>query len=361
MSDRSGKPDRARLLKDATQPESPREEAPRPRHPISSPPIDSSETNRLGEVTDRSGPTDDDTRKLAQTIRGLIQSLPRRQIGSAQGILESAADAIVGAVAPTFEEQSPVDRRAEAEDGGREDDSISPVSGSSRLPAPGGHVGTTALSDSGALQRREEIVSASLIAPLLGGACREPDGNPTANRWPDPGGVAIASPAFSDDRAGCIDSREARATESTPPPLMDSSSAVPAAVAVAGNVDFHADLGRRIYRPDHAVNDPTMYGVGSSVGTLPEMVAIGPIGPTGRLDEGFDRASGESVPSMSLAELAGADSAGGPRGAASAREEGAIGVDLSPTNALLGQILDELRRHQQPAQIASGRSVYPER
>ena len=64
---------------------------------------------------------------------------------------------------------------------------------------------------------------------------------------------------------------------------------------------------------------------------------------------------------MSSVELPDADSTGGRRGATSTKDDGSTGVDLSPTNALLGQILDELRRQQQLARIVSGRSVYPER
>ncbi|HEY2158434.1 MAG TPA: hypothetical protein VGH33_22580, partial [Isosphaeraceae bacterium] len=59
--------------------------------------------------------------------------------------------------------------------------------------------------------------------------------------------------------------------------------------------------------------------------------------------------------------LTGGDPLGSRPGAVSPADEGSAGVDLSPTNALLGQILDELRRHQQSAPIASGRLVYPER
>jgi hypothetical protein len=45
----------------------------------------------------------------------------------------------------------------------------------------------------------------------------------------------------------------------------------------------------------------------------------------------------------------------------SVSDEGQAGVDLSATNALLGQILDELRRRTWSAPIASTRAVYPER
>jgi hypothetical protein len=59
--------------------------------------------------------------------------------------------------------------------------------------------------------------------------------------------------------------------------------------------------------------------------------------------------------------LAGSDFIESHSGAISPSNEASAGLDLNPTNALLGQILDELRRHQQSAPLASGRSVYPER
>ena len=181
MNNRPRKPDRAGFFTEAAPTESLREEAPGPHHTISPPPIDSSEADRPAEVTDLPGPTEDETKKLARTIRELIQSLPRRQINSARGIIESAAHAIAGAIAPTFEDQSPVARRIDAEDGFREGESNSLLQGSSGPSAPGEYGGTTVLPDPGASERREEVASIPSVVPLLGDAYGDPDGNPTAN------------------------------------------------------------------------------------------------------------------------------------------------------------------------------------
>jgi hypothetical protein len=148
--------------------------------------------------------------------------------------------------------------------------------------------------------------------------------------------------------------------QETHPVAPESSTAGVATVTVAAGVDGRADLASWGSRRDRAVAGPMIQGVGPAVGTSPEMVAVGPVGPVARLAEGLDGTSAVPAPASSWDGTTGGDPFSG-RGAVSPGDKGPSGVDMSPTNALLGQIFDELRRHNQSAPIASGRSVYPER
>jgi hypothetical protein len=126
--------------------------------------------------------------------------------------------------------------------------------------------------------------------------------------------------------------------------------------AVPLSVGFAPDAGPRPSGPssDQAPPEWAVTDRGSRAEPSEATVAVGPVGPAGSLEESFDR---PPSPSLIWDEPLSGDRPGSqaPSG------EGLSGVDLRPTNELLGQILDELRRLHQPAPIASGRSVYPER
>jgi hypothetical protein len=57
----------------------------------------------------------------------------------------------------------------------------------------------------------------------------------------------------------------------------------------------------------------------------------------------------------------GGDSFSSHDGVGAGPDDSRSGGDMSRTNTLLEQILDELRRHEQPSYVQSGRSVDPER
>ncbi len=360
MFDRPRMLNRGSLFSGVVLPDSHHEATSGRRHAVSPPTNDSFEVNRSPEPTDRLGPDDDDANGLGQTLRDLIESLPRGAVESARRTVESTPDAIVGPVTLTFDDQSAVERRVESEDGAREGDSNSPVSGRYGLPAKGGLEDAPARSESGGTDHREEIAALSSITVLHpiahGGLAGAAIANPT-----DLGEGPIVRPAFSVDRVGGVESPGAWAAEPTHPPVADTSSKGLAAAAIAGNLELHTDLGRWTTRPDRAATEPTMRGVASIIRMPPETVAVGPVGLATRHDVGIDRTSGESGSATTWSGLAGGDLLGSRPGAVSPADEGSAGVDLSSTNALLGQILDELRRHQQSALTTSGRLVYPER
>jgi hypothetical protein len=357
MIDRSRKPDRSGRSSGAVAPGSSRESRSDPHSPVGPPKIDSSESDRSSESTDRVGSTsDDEANGFARTLLDLIQSLPRRPVESARGIIGSTSDAIIGPVTPVFEEQFSVGRRVEGEDSVREGDF--PISSSLGPPAP---VGDEAASGgTGGADRREEIAPLPLSAMLCGSAHEEPAETLIANRR-EPNEGSFTDPALSADRVSGVESSGARAVKPTHSPVADTSSDILAAAAIAGNVELHTGPDPWTSCRDGVASELTMRGAASSVRMPPETVAVGPVGPVAGHDEVFGRTTAESSFATSWSESSGADLLSSRPGAASPADEGSAGVDLNPTNALLGQILDELRRHHQSAPLASGRSVYPER
>jgi hypothetical protein len=361
MIDRFRKPDRSGHFSGTVLPDSPREATSGPRHSVSPPTIDSPEADRPRDSTDRLGPTgDDEANGLARTLRDLVQSLPRHPVDSVQGAIESAPDSIIGPVTPTFEDQFSVERWVESEDGVRKIELNSSVSGRIGSSAPSDHENAPARSDSGRSDRREEIAALSSITTPYERVYGDPAGTPIGNRL-EPGKLPIAGSGLSADRVRSVESPGIRAAELAHSPVADISSNNLAAATGVGNTELSLDLGRWTSSPDRESPDSMMRGGALSIGTPPETVAVGPVGPAGRHDEDFDRASGESGTATRWSGLSGGDPLSSRPTAISPADEGPTGVDLSPTNALLGQILDELRRHHQSAPIASSRFVYPER
>ncbi len=360
MIDRFTKPDRGVSSWGAALPDSPREGAFGPRHSVSPPTIDSSDADSSPESPDRPSSTGEDANGLARTLRELIHSLPRRPVESAQGTIESTPDSVVGAVTPTFEDPCANGRRVESERGVSGSELHSPMSGRSGPPAPGRHEDAGTRSESGESDRREPIAALSVDTTVYGRAHGEPAESQTAHRH-EPGEGPIAEAVFSVDRIGAVEPSGARAAEPTPARVADNSSAGLMVAAITRNGELDTDLGRWTSRANEAVPAPIMEGITSSVRTPAETVAVGPVGPAARYAEGFDRTSGESASATSWSGSSDVDPLGVRPGAVSPADEGSIGIDLNPTNALLGQILDELRRQQQSAPIASGRMVYPER
>jgi hypothetical protein len=92
----------------------------------------------------------------------------------------------------------------------------------------------------------------------------------------------------------------------------------------------------------------------------PAPQGLGLIGSIGWSEEPYDRAAGPSAPA-SWGEPAGDDLTSHRDAAPGVTQAGQSSNDTARTNTLLEQILDELRRTQQPSYAASARSVYPER
>jgi hypothetical protein len=334
MSDRPRKSDGASPFPDESPPGL-------ARHPASPSPTAPWEAEGTAEFAERPGSIDDEAKEFARTLRALIQSLPPRPDVPRRGAIGAETEAIAGVAAPTLEDQPTTGARATSEDNLRQDDTATFSPDRIGSFAAGSYEVDAALrSDLAEVNRREEVVTIPSVAPLRGDMDREPAADP-----------------LHDPIEGMTGEWGAQGTR---PVALESSTAGVATVAVAAGVDARADLASWGSRRDRALAAPMIQGVGPAVGTSPEMVPVGPVGPVARLAEGLDRSSAVPAPASSWDGTTGGDPFGG-HGAVSPGDEGPSGVDLSPTNALLGQILDELRRHNQSAPIASGRSVYPER
>jgi hypothetical protein len=310
-----------------------------PHHPASPPAIESATglTDRAQAVSNA------EAEQFARTLKDLIQSLPRRPGASSASAPGSAPEGIAGVATPTFEDLPAGERRAKS---GEDDLSLATGStptgaGRGDSPAVGGYeAGSSARPD---LWRAggEGVTTVALAAPLSAARDGEQAGQPPVNG----------------NRADVGGTSGGQADGGSNPFAAEAAMIGVAAVAIAAGVDPSADLGRRGSPSDRATIEPATTG-GVPAAWTPETVAVGQIGPAGRNDEGFDRASASAT---SWGGASGGDPFATDYGNASPAVEGPSGVDMGPTNALLGQILDELRRHQQSASISSGRSVYPER
>jgi len=299
-------------------------------------------------VADAAHPAADD---LSRTLRDLIRSLPGRP-GTPPAAPAGVAD--VGAPLP--------DERL----------------GSSRGPHAAG----------------EEVIRPDQAGP--GQASLAPPGVLDA---PPPAGTAAAGPA---GRGGGVEAtvtappldilRADPAGSGSPRTAPSESLALgPAPPPAVGGMMFElaADVGRTAPGGEDAAGAMSSgmtdgvvpsgdllaaAGRGAAPSSPATDVGAGPAGPGGGawgpetvpsvgLIRGYDEAPGRG-PDPSAASGGWGDPSADPAAAlapnATPGEAGAQPADLSRTNALLEQILEELRR-QQPSYVASGRSVYPER
>ncbi len=310
----------------------------------------------MAESSDRLGAIDDETKQLASTLHDLIQSLPRRPGSSPSEATGSPAEGISGVATPTFDDQPTDERRARSGGDGLAGDPIPPGADRATPPAEGRRESdTTARPDLGGADRRDEVVAMPSAGPVPGNPGVDPTGHPAPDRSRDP----IEGSVMGRVPSGEGDPSEGRAGQGSHSFVVESAATGIVAGAVSAAIEPQAALGPGGFRPDRATNETAILGDAGTGASL-ETIAVGPIGPAGRPEEGLDRAASPSSTSMAWGMSPGGDPSEGGLGAGPLAVEGPGGVDMAPTNALLGQILDELRRQQQ-APIASGRSVYPER
>ena len=333
MSDRPRNPSRSGLFSDANPPERSlgegrdlqTEPSQGTRHPASPPPID------------------DEAKQFARTLRGLIQSLPRGPGSAPTGATAPAYDGIFGIVAPAFEDQPADDRRAESGRDNQEGDSISQGTGRPDSATQDRHESDTSTRpDLGSGDRPDAVAAIPSAVPPPGGHEGDLSGHPVSDRSREPAGGSVVGPASTGVQIG-------------------SFAAEVTSTGIAAAVEPHAALGPAGFPLDRASAEAAAQDDGAGLAATSETVAIGPIGPAGRPEETFDRGPAQAVSATTWGGSLDGDPFGGYLGSASSAGEAQGGADLNQTNALLGQILDELRRYQQQAPIASGRSVYPER
>lgn len=291
---------------------------------------------------------DDEAERFARTLRDVIQSLPGRPGSVPSGTPAPAHGGIFGVATPTFDDQPADGRRAESGQGDSAGDSI--TLGMDRLDSStaGRHESETSpRTDLGRVDRRDEVVAIPSAAPPLGGHEGDLSGHPASDRSREPVDGFVIGPASSGAQSGSF--------------AVEATTAGIASGAFATAVDPYSTLGTAGFSLDRASSEVGTQDGDPRIGPPSGTVAIGPIGPAGRPDESFDRAPSPSASAAPWSGSTGGDPFAAHLGFPSAAGEGQAGADLNQTNALLGQILDELRRNQQQAPIASGRSVYPER
>lgn len=352
MSDRYRNPSRAGLFSGEAQPDgSPgetadllRDHTPSPHHPASLPPIDSP-----AEFTDRAHAVDkSEAKQLARTLKDIFQSLAGHPVSSPTLTSVAAPEEIAGVVTPSVEVPTASGRHAKPSDDGpgltTESAPTGPVLGDSLAGGRDG-VDSSARSELQSADRGEFVGTAALAMPLSVARDGEPTGQPASSADRPTGGetsegLALRGPSFIAAEAALVGG---------------------AAVAIAVGGEPAPDFGRWSSSSDRATLEAATRGGVHAVAASQETIAVGPIGLVGRNDEGLDRASFASVAPTTWGGASGGDLFATGHGDASTAAEGPGGSDLGPTNALLVQILDELRRNSQASFIASGRSVYPER
>lgn len=323
MSDRPRQPDRAGRFADASPTDPTRDAPPVTHHPAEPPPVDQAAPASL-------------------TLRDLILSLPRRPGPDSAPDPASVPDGVSGVATPTYDDPPADERRAKHAEESGASDLPPPASDRAHSLREGRDDGPTPVrADLGGGNRRDEVVPLLAAPPNPGG----------------PGAELPGYPAFSRSVAADVEA----------PPSRDrvdrsqgeyATAAVSPMGGIAAAVEAPTGLGRWASTQDRS----TEGGPGGDTfptGSTVDVVAIGPVGPAVRTEDPFDRGTSQAIVTTPWGGPSGDSFAGRPE-ASSPAGEGAPGVDLGPTNALLGQILDELRRQQQ-APIASGRSVYPER
>lgn len=350
MSDRPPRPDRAGLFFD----EGPRETSSGPRHPSSPPPIEPSGADRP-DLMEKVAPP-------AQALRNLIQSLPRRPGPMLSNVSPPTLEGIFGVAPPSFVEQPSGEGRPRPEDISASDPIPAGTDRSGTPPASIHEPETTMLRDPRGVDRRDEVITVLSTAPVAGDHPESPASHQgTFAHPPDLMAGSAADPLSSGSRI-----EEARLPEREPaggsrPGVVDLSAAVGPPGAVTAAVEPPSIPGSGTFAVDRLATEPAFRGVWATTEPARVAVEVGPVGPAARRDEGFDGMPSVPAASASWGASMGEDPLSGRRGTTSAADEGVAGVDLSATNALLVQILDELRRQHQPGPFASARSVYPER
>ncbi len=139
-------------------------------------------------------------------------------------------------------------------------------------------------------------------------------------------------------------SAEARTTVEGPrsavsaPTLSDSSGGIGSRVTAAG---------------EGWGSSPSLRSPSGEASGVPTSIGIN-LRHVGNADPSIDQKAVQNLADPSL-------DASASRNRASASDETQGGADMGRTNALLEQILDELRKSPQSSFVASGRSIYPER
>jgi hypothetical protein len=317
---------------------------------------------------------DHESKNLARTIQELIQGVPARPASSPIDRNPNAPEGRTGGYLPSYEGV------LEAKSSTRIEES-----------APAGEL-PYAVPDRSALSMHHETDSlATADHGISGESLSMAAVVPAGATWNTLGHDFPGDPAA--DRPGDLDDTERTGPTQTTGDLSHESASVPTGIgSLAGSGGTTHDLnftpastgvGQEDSRTPLAASVPLtvdshmapghMAGFGSR--DAPEeqsgdgVVARGEAsmermtvparGLLGFSEEPFESRSASSNSSGSMGDPSSGDSFSGQDGAGA--EDSRAGGDMTRTNTLLEQILDELRRHGQPTYVQSGRSVDPER
>jgi hypothetical protein len=293
---------------------------------------------------------DQETKNLSQTIRELIQGVPAAPASSPIHRNPSAPEGRTGGFLPSFEDVT----ESKSSSG---NDVLAPTT---EPPHPA--------QDRSALSMQRE--TDSLATPGHGssgepradrpGELLEEKTGPTetAGNLP-PGSESV--PALIGSLAGSVDTSHDRNFTPASTGVGNDISRTSLAASVP-LVDSHmtpGDVGgvaSRDARMEESGNSIAARGESSM-----ERMTVPASGLLGRGEDPFESASASSNSSDSMGSQIGGDSFSSHDGVGAGPDDSRAGVDMTRTNTLLEQILDALRRHEQPSYVQSGRSVYPER
>jgi hypothetical protein len=142
----------------------------------------------------------------------------------------------------------------------------------------------------------------------------------------------------------------------------DEASRTPLAASIPVAVQSQAVSGQMVGGESRsAFSEENGGGVVGRGQASTEGMTVPAAGLLGRSEEPFEGSSASSNSSISMGGQIGGDSFSSHDGGGAAQDDSRTGGDMTRTNTLLEQILNELRQNAQPAYVQSSRSVYPER
>jgi hypothetical protein len=317
---------------------------------------------------------DHESKTLARTIRELIQGVPASPASSPIDRNPNAPEGRTGGYLPSYEGVLESKSPSRIEESAASGEPPYPVPDRSALSM---HRETDSLATSDLGISGQPLSTAAVV--------------PAGATWDALGHDLSGDPAA--DRPGNLDDTERTGpTQTTGNPSHESTSVPTEIGSRAGSEDTTHDLnftpasagvGQEDSRTPLAASVPLtveshmapghMAGVGSRDAPAEqsgdgveargeasmERMTVPASGLLGLSEEPFGSASASSNSSTSMGDPSGGDSFSSHDGAGA--DDSRAGGDMTRTNTLLEQILDELRRHGQPTYVQSGRSVDPER
>jgi hypothetical protein len=318
---------------------------------------------------------DQETKNLSQTIRELIRGVPAAPASSPIDRNPIAPEGRTGGFLPSFEDVMESKSSSGSEVPATTAELPHPAQDRSALcvQRETDSLATTDHGSSGEPLTTTPVVPAAAPMDALGhdlsgdpradrpGALAEEKTGPTKTAGNLPHG-SESTHALIGALTGSVDTSHDRNFTPASTGVGNDISQTPLSASGPLVVDSHiapGDVGGVASRDASMEESGT--GVLARGETSMERMTVPASGLLGRGEDPFESASSSSNSSASMGGQIGGDSFSSHDDVGAGPDDSRAGGDMTRTNTLLEQILDELRRHEQPSYVQSGRSVYPER